>query len=249
MAKLNLKGVEELARVEKKILVLLMMIAIILVVGTSTFMYLEHQTLGEAIFSTLSSAVGHGFEYQSRLTVIITSVLMITEWACLWLSFEAVVSGISEGKVREIVGGVKMKKKIESMRDHYVLCGFGRVGAEIAKNLHKHNLVVVDKDSHAVKEALDSGYVSIQGDVFSEDTLRAAGVDKAKTVIAATGSDSDNVFITLTAKGINPNIRVISRADRDETVKKLKQAGATEVVNPAAIGGKAMAEAVLQGSK
>jgi len=244
-------NVEEFLKLEKKILVLVVMVVFILIIGTVTFVVLEHQSFGEAIYNTFASAVGHGFEYQSRLTVIIAVFIMIMEWACLWTAFDIVVSFISEGKVREVLGGMKMKKKIDGMRDHCILCGYGRVGAEIARNLHanKKELVVLEKDARMAKEALGKGYLVMEGDVLSEDTLKSAGVERARTLIAAMGSDADNVFVTLTAKELNPHIRVVARAERMESVKKLKQAGASEVIMPSAIGGKAMADVILYGSK
>ena len=244
-------NVEEFLKLEKKILVLVMMVAFILIIGTVTFVVLEHQSFGEAIYNTFASAVGHGFEYQSRLTVIIAVFIMIMEWACLWIAFETVVLFISEGKVKEVLGGMKMKKKIDGMRDHCILCGYGRVGAEIARNLHanRKELVVLEKDARMAKEALGKGYLVMEGDVLSEDTLKSAGVERARTLIAAMGSDADNVFVTLTAKELNPHIKVVARAERMESVKKLKQAGASEVIMPSAIGGKAMADAILYGSK
>ena len=244
-------NVEEFLKLEKKILVLVVMVVFILIIGTVTFVVLEHQSFGEAIYNTFASAVGHGFEYQSRLTVIIAVFIMIMEWACLWIAFETIVSFISEGKVREVLGGMKMKKKIDGMRDHCILCGYGRVGAEIARNLHanRKELVVLEKDARMAKEALAKGYLVMEGDVLSEDTLKSAGVERARTLIAAMGSDADNVFVTLTAKELNPHIKVVARAERMESVKKLKQAGASEVIMPSAIGGKAMADAILYGSK
>ena len=248
MAKWGSFNIEDLVRVEKKILVLVAMVIFIMLLGTATFILLENQTPGEALYSTFSSAVGHGFEYQNRMTVIITAFMMVMEWACLWIAFDTVVSFISEGKVKEIVGGMKMKKKVDGMSEHCILCGYGRVGSEIARALHasKKDLVILEKDSHMAREALNKGYMVMEGDVLSEETLKSAGIQRAKTLIAAMGSDADNVFVALTAKELNPHIRIIARAERTESVKKLKQAGASEVVMPSAIGGKAMADAVIR---
>jgi len=242
------RGLDELIKIEKKIVVLIMMLLFIFALGTVTFVVLEHQSLGEAIYSTVASAIGHGFIFQSRLTMFITFIIMIVEWLFLWTLFDIAVEFISEGKVREIVGGMKMKKRIDTLKNHCVLCGFGRVGSEIARNVHacKKDLVVVEKDAHAARSALSKGYMVVEGDVLNEETLRAAGVDKAKVLITAMGSDADNVFVTLTAKEINPRIKVVARAEREESVRKLKQAGATEVVMPEVLGGKAMAEAVTK---
>ena len=243
-------NIEEFVKVEKKIFVLIVMVVFILIIGTATFTVIEHQSLGRAVYSTLASAVGQGFGY-SEPTVIISAFIMILEWACLWIGFDTVVSFISEGKVREVLGGMKMKKKIDGMREHCILCGYGRVGSEIARNLHasKREMVVLEKDARMAKDALAKGYLVMEGDVLSEDMLKSAGVERARTLIAAMGSDADNVFLTLTAKELNPQIRVVARAERMESVKKLKQAGAAEVIMPSAIGGKAMADAILHSAK
>lgn len=252
MVKWGNYNIEDLLKVEKKIAVLVLMVVFIIILGTLTFVVLEGQSWSEAIFNTLASAVGYGFHSTtSRLTVIIASIIMILEWACLWTGFDVLLGFVTEGKVKEMLGGVKMKKKIDKMANHCILCGYGRVGSEVAKRLHgqKSDLVVIERDSHNARIAMEKGYMVIQGDVLSEDTLRAAGVERAKTLIAAMGSDADNVFVTLTARGINPSLRVVARAEREESVKKLKQAGASEVVLPSVIGGKAMADTILQGSK
>jgi len=244
-------NIEDFVKFEKKIAILILMIAFIIVLGIATFIVLENLPLDKAAYYTLTSAIGYGFTFKNDLTLVISSFIMIMEWACLWIGFETVVGFISEGRMREVIGGVRMRKRIDKMKEHCILCGFGRVGSEIAKTLHsqKRELVIVEKDPHIAREAMNKGYMVLQGDVLSEETLKAAGMDRARMLIAAMGSDADNVFLTLTARGINPKIKVIARAEREESIKKLKQAGATEVVMPSVIGGKAMANAVLYGAK
>lgn len=241
-------NIDDLVKAEKKVLVLVSMVVLVVIIGTLTFTYLEGQPLDDALYNTFATAVGHGFEYDNKWTKIITVFIMIMEWACLWTVFDIAVSFISEGKVHEVLGGMKMKKKIERMNNHCILCGYGRVGSEIARALHanKKDLVILERDSRMAREALNKGYMVMEGDVLSEDMLKSAGVGRAKTLIAAMGSDADNVFVALTAKELNPHIRIVARAERTESVKKLKQAGASEVVMPSAIGGKAMADAVIR---
>jgi len=243
-------NIEDFVKFEKKIVILILMIIFIIVLGVVTFSMLENLPLNEATYYTLTSAIGYGFTFKPE-TKLISAFIMIMEWACLWIGFETVVGFISEGRMREVIGGVRMRKRIDKMKEHCILCGFGRVGSEIAKTLHsqKRELVIVEKDPHTAREALNKGYLVLQGDVLSEETLKAAGMERARMLIAAMGSDADNVFITLTAKGINPKVKVVARAEREESIKKLKQAGATEVVMPSVIGGKAMANAVLYSAK
>jgi voltage-gated potassium channel len=248
MVKWGNVNIEDYIKVEKKIVALIMMAVFIGVLGTINFVVLEHQEIMDAIYSTLASGVGHSLQSPHPITVMMGFLIMIMEWVFLWTLFDTAIEFISEGKMRELMGGIKMRKKIEGMKNHCIICGFGRVGSEIAKNLHscKHELVIVERDPHEVKEALDRGYIVMEGDVLNEETLKSAGVERARVLVAAMGSDADNVFISLTARGLNPKIKIVARAEREESVKKLKQAGAAEVVMPSAIGGKAMANAVTR---
>ena len=248
MVKWGSFNIEDYVRVEKKIVALVLMAVFIGVLGIVNFVVLEHQDIIDAAYSTLASGVGHSLQSPHPITVMVGFIIMIMEWVFLWTLFDTAVEFISEGKMKEMMGGMKMRKKVEHMKNHCIICGFGRVGSEIAKNLHscKHELVIVEREPHAAREALNSGYMVIEGDVLNEDTLKAAGVERARVLVASMGSDADNVFITLTAKGINPKVKVIARAEREESVKKLRQAGAAEVVMPSAIGGKAMANAITR---
>jgi len=249
MVKWGNYNIEDFLKVEKKIGVLIVMVIFIVLLGTLTFAVLEGQSLETAMLNTLANTVGYGIQSaKSPVTMVIAGVIMVLEWACLWIGFDTLLSFITEGKVKEMLGGVKMKKRVDKMTDHCILCGYGRVGSEIARTLHanKKDLVILERDSRLAREALNKGYMVMEGDVLSEDTLKSAGVARAKTLIAAMGSDADNVFVTLTAKELNPHIRIVARAERNESVKKLKQAGASEVVMPSAIGGKAMADAVIR---
>jgi voltage-gated potassium channel len=232
----------------KKFFILIVSFVAIIGIGAFGYSILESKSLGEALPMSITSAVGYGFAgFQNGGTIVLAAFIMVLEWACIWIAFDIIVESVSEGKVRAILEGDHIKKTIGRMKDHYIVAGFGRVGTEIAQNLNdsKAKFVVIEKDPHAFRHATQLKYTVIHGDLSHEETLSAAGIEKADTLIVAVGRDADNVLITLTAKGMNPDINIIARAEKPQTINKLKQAGASEVVLPSVIGGRAMADVAL----
>ena len=142
----------------------------------------------------------------------------------------------------------RMRSKIEALEQHYILCGYGRVGREVAAIFRGEEapFVVIDTNEAAVVTAEDEGILAVCGNATHNETLRMAGVERAHGLIAASGSDSDNVVITLTASAINPELNIVARADDAETREKLTMAGAHRVVTPYRIGGRRMALSAIR---
>jgi voltage-gated potassium channel len=141
-----------------------------------------------------------------------------------------------------------MAKKIAEMEDHYIVAGYGRVGRQVAQELSDEGVdfVVVDRSATEINEAENKGYIGVVGDPIKEETLEAAGVKKAKSVLAALGTDTDNLFLVLTAKSLNPDLYIVARASEEESVSKLEKAGADRVALPYQIGGYHMAAVALR---
>ena len=141
-----------------------------------------------------------------------------------------------------------MAKTVEKMKDHYIVCGFGRVGKQVAKELayEKVDFVIIDRDPKIIKEATARGFVTVEGDPIKESVLVRAGAKRAKSLISALGEDTDNLFLTLTARSLNQDIFIVSRASSQENVSKLKKAGADKVSMPYQIGGYHMAGVALR---
>src|SRR5262249_25865735 len=125
-------------------------------------------------------------------------------------------------------GGQRMRNRIDHLENHFIICGLGRVGAEVAAEFRARSLpfVVVDHSPEAVRRALGHGYLAMEGDATLDETLEAAGVARARGLVAASDSDAHNTYITLSAKTLNPNIFVVSRSAQPENERKLRQAGA-----------------------
>ena len=141
-----------------------------------------------------------------------------------------------------------MKSKIEAIKDHYILCGFGRVGEEIARELSTRGVpfVIVESNSEAIVRAQAGGHLLVAGDATSDAVLREAGIERARGLHAASDSDAGNTFIVLTAKALRPNLFVVSRAARPESEPRMRRAGADRTISPYAMAGRRMALSALQ---
>jgi voltage-gated potassium channel len=141
-----------------------------------------------------------------------------------------------------------MKGRIDALRDHCILCGFGRVGQEVAREFDERGIpfVVIENNPDSLPLAAESGYLLIEGDATTDSVLERAGVRRASTLLAASDSDSGNTYITLTAKALNPNILVVARAGKRESEDRVRRAGADRVISPYVLSGRRMALSAIQ---
>ena len=148
------------------------------------------------------------------------------------------VQYLTEGEIRNYLGQHRMKRQIAALTGHAIIVGFGRIGTLVAEELLANQVpfVVVEKSSDRFAEIERRGYPYVVGDATEEETLRSAGIDRAKTLISVLATDAENVFLTLNARRMMPGLEIIARADQQLTLKTLRQAGAQHVVMPAAIG-------------
>ena len=176
---------------------------------------------------------------------VFTMTIIVTGVSTVLYTFTLSVQVIVEGQLREFVGRRRMDRKIAEMRDHVIVCGWGRVGKGAAndiRNTGKH-VVVVDINPQRVA---DLDIPTVVGDATLDTTLRAAGIEHASALIAALEGDAENLFVTLSSKAINPELFIVARARQEESVNKLSRAGADRVVNPQELGAARMASFVVQ---
>lgn len=217
--------------------------------GTMGFFSLGYD-LWHAFFATLIILLSH-FKHavdEPIIEQILTIFLVVGSYFILAYIIKGGAEYIFGGQYLEARRKKKMIKEIEKMEEHYIVCGYGRVGRQVAEELKSENVefVVIDRDNREAQNAKAEGLVNIEGDPIKEEVLIKAGIQKAKTLIAALGSDTDNLFLTLTAKSLNPNIFVVARASEEENVQKLEKAGADRVSLPYRIGGYHMAGIALR---
>jgi len=197
------------------------------------------------------SSVGYGEQTDSDAKVKLLSIAVII----FGLSAAAYTIGgllqmITEGELERALGRRKMTRDIERLKEHVVICGFGRMGEMLARDLKSMGrpFVIVDNDSGRIADAELHRYLCLSGDATEEETLREAGIERASALVTGLPNDAASVFITLTSRNLNPSLQIIARAEHPSTEKKLRQAGADRVVMPALVGARQMARLITRPS-
>lgn len=159
----------------------------------------------------------------------------------------SLVQWLTEAQIQRVLGGKRMQHEIEKLKNHIIICGYGRIGRMLASQLRDGaaSFVVIDIDAERIAEAHEDGNLTLHGEATDEAILRAAGITRAKVLATVLPNDASNVFITLSARNLNPGIRVIARGEVPTTERKLIQAGADRVVLPAHIGADHIAHLIL----
>lgn len=160
----------------------------------------------------------------------------------------ALVQFLIEDQIETVLGNRRMSKFISRLKNHTIICGYGRVGRILAEELKRagHDFVIIDRDEHILKELPEDGYLCLHGDATDEEFLRSARIMEAKQVAIVLPEDASNVFITLSARNLNPDLNIIARGMKTTTEAKLKQAGANQVVLAEQIGAERIASLILR---
>ena len=221
--------------------------------GTIGYIGIEHWAFLDALYMTVITLSTVGFrevQVLSDLGKIFTMVLIFFGVSVIGYIVGSLAQIMFEGQFHRIIGRKKVEKAIAALEDHYIICGFGRIGALICKEFAAKPLpfVVVEKHASAIERMDQGGYpfLFMHGDATDDDTLLKAGIKKAKGLISVVTSDTENVYITLTARGLNPDLFILARSGEEGSDLKLKRAGANKVVSPYLIGGSRMAQAILR---
>jgi len=219
-----------------------------ILVGTTGFMLIEHWDFLDSVYMTIITITTTGFQETHPLTHtgrIFTIILLVMGVGSIAYTGGRAAQLLIE---TQIFRRRRMSKKLEGLKDHYIVCGYGRMGRYICDELAtaKVDFVVVDNESAKIERVMEMDYLYLTGDATSDDVLTKAGVQNARGLVAVLSSDAENVFTTLSAKVLNPELYVVARAVEEETESKLIKAGASRVVKPYEIGGNRMAELLLR---
>ncbi|KPJ61313.1 MAG: hypothetical protein AMJ46_02890 [Latescibacteria bacterium DG_63] len=229
----------------------LLVLAAVLVGSSVGYMLLEGFTLLEALYMVVItlSTVGYG-EVRELSTGgrILTIGLIVGGVGTVGFAVGRLLDFMVERRVGGSARRRKMQKILSELRDHFIICGFGRVGHQVAEEFQEHGVpfAVIDNNPEFIEELELSKIPHVAGEAADDEILEAAGIKRAKTLVAAVDSDAENVFITLTARVLNPSLFIVARASEPETETKLRKAGANRVVSPYVIGGRRMAAMSLK---
>lgn len=229
---------------------LILILIIMMGLGVFGYWYIENVSLWKAFFTTtivLLSHWEHGvndpLEKQLLLIFLILGSYLILAYIFRYGAEYFMGGAFTESQRRKA-----MQKKVSNLRDHYIVCGFGRVGKQVCDDLEHADVdfVVIDRDQREIKNAEELKYLTINEDPTVEENLIAANIKEAKALISCLGQDTDNLFVTLTARSINPDLYIVARANDDENTSKFEKAGANRVAIPYQIGGYHMATMALR---
>ncbi len=223
----------------------------IVIFGTAGYMLIEDWELFDAMYMTVItiSTVGFSEVHQiSQAGRLFTILLVFLGVGFSLYIAAAVVQFMVEGRIRIILGRRRLEKKISRMKNHYIVCGYGRIGRVVCRNLKRKpfDLVVIEKNPELIPVMDADGVLYISGDASDEENLIRAGIKRAKGLVSVLASDADNVFLVLTARQLDPDLFIIARGSQEESKSKLRAAGANTVESPYDIGAASMAHRIIR---
>jgi voltage-gated potassium channel len=223
----------------------------IVIIGVVGYMVIEGWSFLDAIYMTITTITTVGFREVHPLSDagrIFSIFIIIGGVGGALYVLTNIVGYVLEGQFGITMGRRRMKRKIARLKNHFILCGYGRVGEEIAHVFSEEGIpfVIIDNDEETVAKAEEDGYPSLHADAASDETLKEAGIKRARGLVAAVGSDATNTYIALSARGLRPDLFIEARSSGVEAEDKLNRAGVDRVISPHAIGGRRMAMLALR---
>ena len=227
------------------------LLAIAMVGGALGFRFIEGYPWGDAFYMTLITITTVGYSEIHPLSQagrLFNSVLILYGVSAMFFSVGAVTQSVIELELHQGFAERRRKRGIMRLRDHYIVCGFGRVGRNAASELQKAGapFLVIDNSDDKVERAMLSGMTAVVANALSDETLREAGIAHARGFIAALASDAENVFVVLSARSMNPAMTIVTRASEEDAEAKLRRAGADIVFSPYAMAGHRLAQALIR---
>ncbi|MFP5299260.1 MAG: potassium channel family protein [Actinomycetota bacterium] len=227
------------------------MLGVILVYGVVGYMGLENWSFTDALYMTVMTLTTVGYKEVHPLDTsgrYFTMTLIVMGVTLLFVTVSLAASEIFQRDFGERARRRRMQRQIDQLRDHFIVCAFGRVGRAVSHQLREEGVpfVVLDRDEELEERMIDEGVLYLVGDPTQQDTLLAAGIDRARAIVTAVDSDPENVYITLAARALNEDIFVVARAAQGQTIDRLYRAGADRVVSPYRHSGRQMAMLAVQ---
>lgn len=231
----------------QRLLLLLVPLVGVLVLGTGAFAWSEGWGLEQSLYFTVITftTVGYGDYELSEAGHRVAVLVILIGFAIFTYVLGQLVQIVVE---RQLDWERTMQHKADRLSDHYIIVGFGRIGQTVCERLHADGVpfVVVDRDRGLIESAVRDGYIGVVADATNDSVLRGCGIERARGLVCLTTSDANNIVITLSARALSPGLTIISRAESDDHMRKLRHAGATRVISPEQSGAFAVANSILR---
>jgi voltage-gated potassium channel len=238
-------------RIQKELMAGTAALGGVFIIGTLWYSLVERWSWEDAAYMTVITLATVGYSETHPLGSrgrLFTIALILMGVITIGYMVNRFTEAVIQGYFQEGIRLRQHRRLMESLSEHYILCGFSRTGRQIAKEFQAEGVpfVIIDSDIESVRKGQIEGYTLYQGDATLDETLYKVGIERAICIVAALPSDAENLYVVLSAKTLNPNIRAIARASTEEAVQKLQRGGADAVISPYITGGKRMAASALR---
>src|SRR5215471_2035435 len=219
--------------------------------GTAGYMLIEGWNVWDALYMTVTTVATVGYGEIHPLSPsgrLFTVALIFGGVGTAFYTVTLLATVIVEGGLHQRLERRRAARMLEHIKDHFIVCGYGRIGSIIAAELHQQGvpLAVIERDPERVRQAIDRGWLALEADASREEVLARAGIHRARGLITAVGTDAENVFTVLTARVMRPDLFIIARVESDDAEHKLKRAGADRVISPYHIGASHIVQSALR---
>jgi len=235
--------------IRKKAFLSIWLIMFINAFGVIGYMIIEGWNFRDSLFMTVITITTVGYGEVHDLTPageIFTIVLLVVGVGIFLYLLGTAAKLLLEGELEDLIGRKRLEKKISELKDHYIICGFGRMGKTIAKEFSSRGIDILIIEKNPVPDIEKGELLILEGDANNEDVLKSAGIERAKGLISVLSSDAENLFLVLSARDLNPDLFIVARASEESSEKKILRAGGDRVVSPYYTGGIKIANSILK---
>ena len=230
---------------------LALLILALMALGTAGYVLIEGWPIWDAFYMTVITITTVGYAEVHPLSGVgqaFTVVIILTGVGTFFYAFTLFMTLLTEGKWAERRERRRLARMLDDLTEHFIICGFGRMGEIIAREFARHNVpfVVIERNAERMHLAMEQGFVCVEADASNEDVLRRVHIDRARGLVAAVSTDAENVYAVLSARLLRPDLFIVGRAETDDARTKLKRAGADRVISPYHLGGVQLAQTALR---
>ncbi|KPJ88432.1 MAG: hypothetical protein AMS17_05535 [Spirochaetes bacterium DG_61] len=236
-----------------RFLIAFFLLLMVIAVGTAGYTLIEHWPVSDSLYMTFITVTTVGFGEVHPLSEQgrhFTIILIVFSIATVGYSVTILFTYIFEGIILKAMREYRMKRSIKRMKDHYIICGCGDVGREVALEFKRTRVrfLIIDREPEKSELARDESILFVKGDAVDDEVLLEANIEQAKGLVSALPEDEANLFVVLTARQLNPRLTIVSQAEEQRTIRKLLKAGANRVISPSQIAGRRLASIILRPS-
>lgn len=232
-----------------KLFIVITLTVLVLSFGTVGYMIIEEWGIIDSLYMTVITLASVGFKEVHDLTDagrIFTIVLIIGGLGTIFYALDTGAKIILEGELHEVFRRKRLEKRLDNLKDHFIICGYGRMGRIICRELREHGIPFVIAEKETASTAENDDIIIFHGDATKDEVLKALGIERARGLISVLPTDAENLYVVLSARGMNPKLLIVARAGEEGSEQKLFRAGADKVVSPYHIGGLRIAHTVLK---